>query len=84
MTKDIIWTKAVLETFIDEGNLNSRQEYIVRTRAKGYSILKQAEELHLSVDQVNKDIAEIKKIYDATQVNSEILPPRVKNKKNRV
>lgn len=81
MTKEIFWTKAVLEAFIEEGNLNPRQEFIVRTRAEGYTIVKQAEELHLSVDQVNKDIAEIKRIYDATQVNSSILPPRKKNKK---
>lgn len=81
MTKQVIWTKPVLETFIKEGNLNSRLEYIIRTRAAGYTIAKQAEELHLSIDQVNKDIALIKKIYDATQVNSDILPPRCKNKK---
>ena len=40
----------------------------------------QAEELHLSIDQVNKDIAELKRIYDATEINSEILPTRAKNK----
>lgn len=80
MTKDIIWTKAILETFIEEGNLNQRQEYIVRTRAKGYSIPKQAEELNLSVDQVNKDIREIKRIYDVAQATSDILPPRIRRK----
>lgn len=79
MTKQVFWTKAVLEAFIDEGNLNPRQEYIMRTRALGYSIPKQADELHLSVDQVNKEIAKLKKIYDATQVYSKILPPRKKN-----
>lgn len=82
MTKQVFWTKVVLEAFIKEGNLNPRQEYIIRTRAQGYSILKQAEELHLSVDQVNKDVAELKRIYDATQVHSNILPPRKKNKKD--
>lgn len=81
MTKHVFWTKAVLEAFIKEGNLNPRQEYIIRTRAMGYSIAKQAEELHLSIDQVNKDIAELKRIYDATQINSKILLPRCKNKK---
>ena len=80
MTKQIFWTKAVLETFIKEGNLNKRQEFIVRTRAKGYTISKQAEELNLSIDQVNKEIAELKKRYDATQKNCPILPPRCKNK----
>jgi len=84
MTKDIIWTKAVVEAFIEEGNLNSRQEYIVRTRARGYTIPKQADELHLSVDQVNKDIAEIKRIYDAAQVTSKVLPPRIKNTSKKI
>ena len=51
MTKQIIWTKAVLEAFIEEGNLNPRQEYIIRSRAKGLSIVEQAEHLNLSVDQ---------------------------------
>lgn len=80
MTKQVIWTKKVIEEFIKEGNLNERQEYIVRTRAKGHTIAMQAEELHLSIDQVNKDIAELKRIYDAAEINSQILPKRAKNK----
>ena len=78
MTKQILWTKPVLEAFIKEGNLNPRQEFIIRTRAKGYSIVKQAQELNLSVDQVNKEIAILKKLYDATQLHSNILPKRKK------
>ncbi len=81
MTKQVFWTKAVLESFIQEGNLNKRQEFIVRTRASGYTISKQAEELNLSIDQVNKEIYELKKRYDITQKHSKILPPRCKNKK---
>lgn len=81
MTKQVFWTKAVLEEFIKEGNLNERQEFIMRSRAKGESIIKQAEELHLSVDQVNKEVAKLKKIYDATQLNNDVLPPRKKNQK---
>lgn len=80
MTKQVFWTKTVLETFIKEGNLNERQIFIMRTRAAGYTISMQAEELGLSVDQINKDIAELKKIYDATQRHNSILPPRKKNK----
>lgn len=81
MTKQVFWTKAVLDAFIEEGNLNERQKKIMKMRVEGYSIAKQADELHLSVDQVNKNIAELKKIYDATQVHSKILPPRKKCKK---
>jgi len=80
MTKQVIWTKLVLDEFIKEGNLNVRQQYIIRTRAAGYTIAKQAEELNLSIDQVNKDIARLKKIYDEVQKYSDILPPRCKNK----
>ena len=82
MTKQILWTKTIIETFIEEGNLNERQEYIIRTRAKGYSIAKQAEEVNLSIDQVNKEISRLKKLYDATQRYSKILPPRKKNSKD--
>ena len=81
MTKHVLWTKAILEAFIEEGNLNPRQEFIMRTRVSGYTIPRQAEELHLSVDQVNKEIAYLKKLYDMTQLHSKILPPRAKNSK---
>lgn len=70
-----------METFIIEGNLNRRQEYIIRTRVKGHSIAEQALHLHLSIDQVNKEIAKLKKIYDMTQEHSLVLPPRSKNHK---
>lgn len=80
MTKQVIWTKRVLEAFISEANLNKRQEYIIRSRARGEKIAKQAQELHLSIDQVNKEIARLKKIYDITQEQSSILPKRCKNK----
>lgn len=79
MTKQIIWTKQIVEAFISEAYLNERQAFIIRTRAKGYTIAKQAEALSISVDQVNKDIAKLKKIYDSIQPNSKILPVRKKN-----
>ena len=81
MTKQVIWTKQILEAFIDEANLTERQEFIIRTRAQGYTITEQALELHLSIDQVNKDIAALKKIYDVVAKESDILPPRKKNKR---
>lgn len=80
MTKQVIWTKKIIESFIEEANLNARQQFIIRTRAMGYTIVKQAEELHLSVDQVNKEIARLKKIYDIVQKDSSVLPLRCKNK----
>ena len=81
MTKDVIWTKEVVEAFIEEANLNPRQEYIVRARAKGCTIVEQASHLNLSVDQVNKDIRTLKDIYDVTQKRCDKLPPRRKTKR---
>lgn len=80
MTKQVFWTKKNLEAFIEEGNLNVRQEKIMRSRAKGDSIVKIADDLHLSVDQVNKEISMLKKVYDVAQATSDILPPRRKCK----
>ncbi len=80
MTKHVFLTKTVVETFIHEGNLNDRDIYIVKTRAKGYPIAKQARELNLSIDQVNKDIRRLKCLYDEVQKKSEVLPERKKNK----
>ncbi len=74
--KWITWTKALVETFIDEGNLNERQAFLIRTRAKGYTIAEQARLLNLSVDQVNKDIAKLRKIYDQVSDISDNLPKR--------
>ena len=80
MTRQVLWTRTVLKAFISEGNLNRRQEYIIRTRVKGHSIAEQALHLHLSVDQVNKEIAKLKKIYDITQIHWKVLPPRHKSR----
>lgn len=82
MTRQIYWTKKIVDTFIEEGNLNERQETIVRGRARGDSILKLSQALHLSIDQVNKDIADLRKVYDVVQKDCMVLPPRRKNKKD--
>ncbi len=74
--KWITWTKRLVEAFIEEGNLNERQAFLIRTRAKGYTIAEQARLLNLSVDQVNKDIAKLRKIYDQISENSKVLPKR--------
>ena len=31
MTKQVFWTKTVVDAFIEEGNLNERQIYIIKT-----------------------------------------------------
>ena len=80
MAKQVAWSQDVIEAFIHEGNLNRRQEYIIRTRVLGYSIARQANDLHLSIDQVNKEICRMKRIYDEAQAKSSILPKRLHNR----
>ena len=88
MAKEIIWTKIILETFLEESGLNDRValgdekarilEGIMRTRCAGWKISKQAIEFNCDISTINKYIAELKVLYDKTQKNSIILPKRVK------
>ena len=90
MCKQVVWTKLIRDTFLEESGINARIELgdekarllegILTTRCAEWTIPKQAEYFHLSVDTVNKYIRELKDLYDATQVNSVILPIRKKSK----
>ena len=91
MSRQVVWTKIILETFLEESGLNDRVsmgdgkarilEGIMRTRCAGKTIVEQAEMFNCSVDSVNKYIAELKSLYDATQKHSLILPVRKQSKK---
>ena len=91
MAHQVVWTKIILETFLEESGLNDRVsmgdnkarilEGIMRTRCAGKTIVEQAEMFNCSVDSVNKYIAELKSLYDATQKHSLILPVRKQSKK---
>ena len=91
MAHQIVWTKIILETFLEESGLNDRVsmgdskarilEGVMRTRCAGKTIVEQAEMFNCSVDSINKYIAELKSLYDATQKHSLILPVRKQSKK---
>lgn len=91
MAHQVVWTKIILETFLEESGLNNRVsmgdnkarilEGIMRTRCAGKTIVEQAEMFNCSVDSINKYIAELKSLYDATQKHSLILPVRKNSKK---
>ena len=76
MAHQVPWTKLIVEEFIQEAMLSKDEEYIIRTRAKGYTITQQADALNMSVDNVNKIIARLKKKYDEVQKYDPLLPPR--------
>lgn len=91
MRKEIPWTKAVLDTFLEESGINYRIELgdekaiilegLLKTRLAGWTISKQAIKYNISVDTVNKYIREIKDLYDQTQLLCSELPLRKKSKK---
>lgn len=76
MSKQVIWSKLILERFIEQACLTKEEEMIMRTRVDGWTITKQACELHMSEAKVSKIIARLKKKYDAVQKYDMILPPR--------
>lgn len=76
MSTQVIWSKLILETFIKEANLSKEDEWIMRTRVAGWSRTKQCEYLHISVSNLDKRIARLKKRYDEVQKTNLLLPPR--------
>lgn len=89
--KQLCWSKIILETFLEESGINDRiklgddkariLEGIMRTRVAGWSIVKQAQEFHVSVDTINKYVKELKQLYDETQKHSIVLPVRKQSKR---
>ena len=76
MSHQVVWTKLVLETFINEANLTKEEEMIMRTRVAGWSIKKQATEFNMSEATVNRKIRLLKRKYDEVQKHCYLLPPR--------
>lgn len=76
MSRQVLWTKIILEEFIRLGNLTKEEEMIMRTRCDSWSIVQQATTLGMSVSTVNRIIRRLKKKYDAVQPYSPLLPPR--------
>ena len=91
MAKEIVWTKIILETILEERGILDRIELgdekarilegIMRTRCAGWKISKQAMEFNCDESTINKYILELKKLYDETQKHSLILPKRIKKSK---
>ena len=76
MTNEVIWTKLILERFIEQANLTQDEEIVMRTRVAGWSRVKQAMELNLSISSIDRIINRLKRKYDEVQKIDPILPPR--------
>jgi len=76
LAHQVAWTKVIVDAFIEEAMLSHDEAVIIRTRAAGWSRVKQAQELHMSVANIDKIIKRLKVKYDKAQSTSQVLPPR--------
>lgn len=78
MTNEVIWTKLVLERFIQLANLTEEEEIVIRTRAAGWSRVKQAMELNISISGIDRIISRLRKKY--TEQTQKVLDAIAQNK----
>lgn len=76
MSHQVPWSRAILDRFYEKAVLSEEEKFILETRAKNWSVSKQASALNMSESSVAKRIALLKKKYDAVQKDDDFLPPR--------
>lgn len=76
MAHQVPWNKIILEEFISLAMLSKEEEMIMRTRVAGWPRSRQADELNMSIESVDRIIRRLKKKYDSVQKLSPLLPPR--------
>lgn len=77
MACQVPWNERILNDFISLACLSDEEAYIMRTRAKGFPVSKQATDLCLSESTVAKRIALLKRKYDKVQAEyPDKFPPR--------
>lgn len=77
MAHQVLWTDKLTETFITRAALSEEEAFIMRTRARGYTVSYQAMQLKCSESTVHRMISKLKQKYDAVQKEDpETFPPR--------
>lgn len=77
MSHQVLWTDKLTEEFIKRAALSEDEAYIMRTRARGYTVTQQALYLGVSESTVARMIAKLKIKYDAVQKeNPDLFPVR--------
>lgn len=76
MSHKILWTRSMLDEFVKEAILTKDEEFIVRTRAAGWSRQQQAFELNRSIQSIDRMIKKIKVKYDNLAKHNEKFPAR--------
>ena len=76
MSREVVWTKAVVDAFVAEACLSDEEELIIRSRAKGWTRTKQSMQYNMSIRKIDYIIHTLKTKYAEAQKYSEILPKR--------
>lgn len=76
MAHQVPWNKVIVEEFITQALLSEDEEKIIRMRAAGWSRIKQADTIGMSVSNVDKITKRLKIKYDEIAKFDPILPPR--------
>lgn len=72
------WTKNILDKFIEMAMLSEEEEFIMRTRCKGWTVTQQALKLNKSEASIHRMIKTLKAKYDAVQAEDPEFFPRRK------
>lgn len=67
MSHQVLWTDKLTEEFISRAALSEDEAYVMRTRARGYTVTQQAMYLGVSEPTVHRMISKLKTKYDAVQ-----------------
>ena len=76
MSHQVLFTREILDEFINESMLTEDEAFILRTRAKGWSRQQQASELNISVQSVDRLIKKMKIKYDRVAQHNAYFPTR--------
>ena len=64
MSHQVVWTKFVLERFIEIGCLTKEEEAVMRTRAAGWTRVEQSMKLGMSLSAIDRITKRLKIKYD--------------------
>lgn len=77
MSHQVLWTDKLTEEFVKRAALSDDEAYVMRTRARGYTVTQQALALGVSESTIHRMISKLKTKYDAVQKeNPDIFPLR--------
>lgn len=63
MSREVVWTKAVVDAFVAEACLSDEEELIIRSRAKGWTRTKQSMQYNMSIRKIDYIIHTLKTKY---------------------